>query len=167
MIFLPKSPQAAISRPTPEDFFPKHRPPTHRTTDSAPFSPATPISPPSDPARRLLQGPPAKSKLLAAAKSKLLAADNGSEFHNYKKVEKALGADVYFALPHHAWERGTNENTNGLIRQYLPKGSDLGWVTQRDCTRIAETLNNRPRKRLGFRTPNEVYYDPSNFALQT
>lgn len=96
-----------------------------------------------------------------------ITADNGSEFHNYKKVEKALDADVYFALPHHAWERGTNENTNGLIRQYLPKGADLGWLTQKDCTRIAETLNNRPRKRLGFRTPNEVYYDPSNFALQT
>ena len=108
-------------------------------------------------------------KLLGREKERVITitADNGSEFHNYKKVEKALDADVYFALPHHAWERGTNENTNGLIRQYLPKGADLGWLTQKDCTRIAETLNNRPRKRLGFRTPNEVYYDPSNFALQT
>jgi len=70
-------------------------------------------------------------------------------------------------MPHHAWERGSNENTNGLIRQYLPKGADLRLLTQKFCTRVAEILNNRPRKRLGFRTPNEVYYDPSNFELQT
>ena len=70
-------------------------------------------------------------------------------------------------MPHHVWERGSNENTNGLIRQYLPKGADLRLLTQKSCTRVAEILNNRPRKRLGFRTPNEVYYDPLNFALQT
>ena len=55
-------------------------------------------------------------------------------------------------------ERGTNENTNGLIRQYLPKGINLGRITQRQCVRIAERLNNRPRLRLGFQTPNELYY---------
>jgi transposase, IS30 family len=89
---------------------------------------------------------------------KTITADNGTEFHNYRELESRLGAEVYFATPHHAWERGTNENTNGLIRQYLPKGTNLSHLTQRQCDRIAEQLNNRPRLRLGFKTPNEVYY---------
>ena len=107
--------------------------------------------------------------LLAKEKDRVMTitADNGSEFHNYRKVEKALETQVYFATPHHAWERGTNENTNGLIRQYIPKGEDLKPLTQRDCTTIAENLNNRPRKRLGFKTPNEVYYNIKTVALQT
>ena len=87
-----------------------------------------------------------------------VTADNGAEFHMYRTLERRLRTTVYFALPHHAWERGTNENTNGLLRQYLPKGTDLSALTQRQCTAIAATLNNRPRRRLGFRTPNEVYY---------
>jgi len=85
--------------------------------------------------------------------------DNGVEFHGYKTIEHALDATVFFATPHHAWERGTNENTNGLIRQYLPKGTPLGHLTQRLCSRIAHDLNHRPRKRHGFRTPHEVYHD--------
>jgi IS30 family transposase len=89
---------------------------------------------------------------------KTITADNGTEFHNYRELESILGTQVYFATPHHAWERGTNENTNGLIRQYLPKGTNLGQLTQRQCSRIAEQLNNRPRLRLGFKTPNEAYY---------
>ena len=89
---------------------------------------------------------------------KTITADNGTEFHNYRELESILGTRVYFATPHHAWERGTNENTNGLIRQYLPKGINLSGITQRQCDRIAEQLNNRPRLRLGFRTPNEAYY---------
>jgi IS30 family transposase len=89
---------------------------------------------------------------------KTITADNGTEFHNYRELENILGAEVYFATPHHAWERGTNENTNGLIRQYLPKGTNLSRLTQPQCDRIAEQLNNRPRLRLGFKTPNEVYY---------
>lgn len=60
--------------------------------------------------------------------------------------------------PHHAWERATNENTNGLLRQYLPKQTCLRLLTQAQCNAIAQRLNNRPRLRLGFRTPNEVYY---------
>ena len=87
-----------------------------------------------------------------------ITADNGSEFHLYKKIERRLGTKVYFATPHHAWERGTNENTNGLLRQYLPKRTCLRDLTQVQCNAIAERLNNRPRLRLGFRTPNEVYY---------
>jgi len=98
---------------------------------------------------------------------KTITADNGCEFHNYKDLELALDTNVYFATPHHAWERGTNENTNGLIRQYLPKGTNLSTVTQGYCERISATLNNRPRKRLGFRTPNEVYGLSIFVALQS
>jgi len=87
-----------------------------------------------------------------------LTTDNGVEFHGYKHLERALGTKVYFAAPHHAWERGTNENTNGLIRQYLPKGTSLARLTQARCDAIASALNHRPRLRLGFRTPNEIYH---------
>jgi len=98
---------------------------------------------------------------------KTITADNGGEFHGYRRIERALDTSVYFALPHHAWERGTNENTNGLIRQYLPKGTPLDDLTQSTCTKIAKSLNNRPRKRLGFKTPNEIYYQLPFVALQT
>ena len=89
---------------------------------------------------------------------KTITSDNGAEFHIYKQIEAQLGATFYFATPHHAWERGTNENTNGLVRQYLPKGVNLKTLTQPQCVSIANQLNNRPRLRLGFQTPNEVYY---------
>lgn len=84
-----------------------------------------------------------------------ITADNGTEFHQFKKVEDATGTRFYFCTPHHSWERGTNENTNGLIRQYLPKGKSMAHITQRDCDRIAKKLNTRPRKILGVRTPEE------------
>ena len=86
-----------------------------------------------------------------------VTADNGTEFHGYADVEAATGVVFYFATPHHSWERGTNENTNGLIRQYLPKKTSLAKVTQADCDEIAARLNSRPRKRLGFKTPEECY----------
>lgn len=88
-----------------------------------------------------------------------LTSDNGAEFHGYKQIEQALQTTVYFATPHHAWERGTNENTNGLLRQYLPKGTPLGDLTQPRCDDIAAKLNHRPRRRLGYLTPHEVYYN--------
>jgi len=69
----------------------------------------------------------------------------------------ATGVPFYFATPHHSWERGTNENTNGLIRQYLPKRTSMAHVQQSDCDVIAAELNSRPRKRLGYRTPEECY----------
>jgi transposase, IS30 family len=87
-----------------------------------------------------------------------LTADNGSEFHMYKTLERRLHATVYFATPHHAWERGSNENTNGLLRQYLPKGTHLGALTQRQCRAFATKLNHRPRRRHGFLTPHELYH---------
>jgi IS30 family transposase len=86
-----------------------------------------------------------------------ITADNGTEFHDYARIEAATGTTFYFATPHHAWERGTNENTNGLLRQYLPKGASMARLTQRDCTRIARALNTRPRKRHDFQTPEERY----------
>ena len=93
----------------------------------------------------------------AARRIRSVTVDNGTEFHGYKHIEAATGADFFFAAPHCSWERGTNENTNGLIRQYAPKRTSLAHLTQQDCDRIANKLNNRPRKRLGFRTPAECY----------
>lgn len=93
----------------------------------------------------------------AQHRTKTLTLDNGTEFHGYKTIEAQTGTTIYFATPHHSWERGTNENTNGLIRQYLPKRKSMKAINQRDCDRIAGQLNNRPRKRLGFLTPAEVY----------
>ena len=86
-----------------------------------------------------------------------ITADNGTEFHSYKLIEDATDVPFYFATPHHSWERGTNENTNGLIRQYLPKRTSMAHITQVDLEVIARKLNTRPRKRLGFRTPEECY----------
>ena len=88
-----------------------------------------------------------------------ITADNGTEFHDYRAIEQATQVPFYFATPHHAWERGTNENTNGLLRQYVPKGRNLATLTQENCERIAWHLNQRPRKRLGFRTPQECFND--------
>ena len=90
---------------------------------------------------------------------KSITADNGTEFHQYKKVELATNYPYYFANPHHSWERGTNENTNGLIRQYLIKGTSMEGLTQQRCNVIAAKLNTRPRKRLGYKTPEECFYE--------
>ena len=87
-----------------------------------------------------------------------VTADNGTEFHGYADIERTTEARFYFATPHHAWERGTNENTNGLIRQYLPKRQSMASITQYDCNAIARKLNRRPRKRLGYQTPAECYH---------
>lgn len=84
-----------------------------------------------------------------------ITADNGTEFHGYQDLEAATGALFYFATPHHSWERGSSENTNGLIRQYLPKRTSMARLSQADCDRIAGKLNSRPRKRLDFRSPEE------------
>jgi IS30 family transposase len=83
-------------------------------------------------------------------------ADNGKEFAAHAELAAVLGLDVYFARPYHAWERGTNENTNGLVRQFFPKGLDLRQVTARQVEHVEDLLNNRPRKCLGYRTPLEV-----------
>jgi len=86
-----------------------------------------------------------------------ITADNGKEFSGHKAISKALGVDFYFAHPYSSWERGTNENTNGLIRQYLPKGTEFERVNDDKCDFIMDRLNNRPRKCLGYRTPKKVF----------
>ncbi len=86
-----------------------------------------------------------------------ITVDNGTEFHGYADLEEKTQARFYFATPHHAWERGTNENINGLLRRYLPKRESMKHLSQWDCNRIAAILNTRPRKRLGYRTPEECY----------
>ena len=89
---------------------------------------------------------------------KTITFDNGTEFHSYKEIEAKTSVKCYFAAPYHSWERGTNENTNGLIRQYLPKRSCMKGITQADCDQIAYRLNTRPRKRHCYKTPEELYY---------
>jgi IS30 family transposase len=87
-----------------------------------------------------------------------ITLDNGKEFCEHEAIAKALRARIYFAHPYASWERGLNENTNGLVRQYFPKGSDLAKVTEAEVQRVAALLNNRPRKTLGYRTPNEIFF---------
>jgi IS30 family transposase len=87
---------------------------------------------------------------------KTITADNGTEFHGYRQIEQITGIPIYFATPYHSWERGTNENTNGLIRQYVQKNTSMKTLTQAQCNEIACRLNNRPRKRHRFRSPLEI-----------
>jgi transposase, IS30 family len=89
---------------------------------------------------------------------KTITADNGTEFHQYRLIENETAVRFYFATPHHSWERGSNENTNGLIRQYIPKGKSMKKLTQQQCDSIAYRLNTRPRKRLNFKTPEECFH---------
>jgi IS30 family transposase len=91
-------------------------------------------------------------------KVRTVTLDNGTEFHDYDKVEAECAVKFYFATPYHSWERGTNENTNGLIRQYLPKRKSMASLTQQRCEEIALRLNRRPRKRHGYKTPEAVLY---------
>lgn len=102
----------------------------------------------------------ARARQLIAAQPhpvRTITVDNGTEFHDYAALGQATGTRFYFATPHHAWERGTNENTNGLLRQYLPKRQSMAHLTQHVCNRIAAKLNRRPRKRLAYYTPEECY----------
>jgi IS30 family transposase len=88
-----------------------------------------------------------------------LTVDNGKEFASHESVAETLEIKVYFADPYSAWQRGLNENTNGLIRQYVPKASEVRSLTDRQVQHIMDRLNNRPRKSLGFLTPNEIFYE--------
>jgi IS30 family transposase len=96
-----------------------------------------------------------------------LTSDNGGEFAHHARIAQGLGADFYFARPHASWERGVNENTNGLVRQYFPKRTDFATITQAEVEQVVERLNERPRKTLGYRTPNEVFYKRRPVALQS
>ena len=100
--------------------------------------------------RRLLE--PIASKVFT------LTSDNGKEFARHQEIATSLQANFYFAHPYSSWERGLNENTNGLIRQYFPKKHDFTTITEKDISMVINKLNNRPRKCLGFKTPNQVFF---------
>ena len=93
-------------------------------------------------------------------KRQSLTLDNGREFARPLELEKKLQLPIYFAHPYHSWERGTNENTNGLLRQYMPKGSDLTEVSPQELAGYVRQLNHRPRQCLGFHTAFEVFHAP-------
>jgi transposase, IS30 family len=99
-------------------------------------------------------------KMMGAVKDfvETITFDNGREFVHHEGIGGELGAKVYFTKPYHSWERGLNEHTNGLIRQYFSKGTSLEHVTQEEIEKVENLLNNRPRKVLGYRTPSEVFF---------
>ena len=91
------------------------------------------------------------------AKRKTFTLDNGPEFSDWERLEKKSGATVYFAYPYHFWERGTNENTNGLLRQYFPRSLDFNLTASEELSAVVRRLNDRPRKRLGFKSPRQIF----------
>lgn len=97
-------------------------------------------------------------KRFAKQKRQSITYDNGTEFASHEMIERKTKATVYFANPYHSWERGTNENTNGLIRQFFPKRSSFTIISQEAVNRVARLLNRRPRKRLGYLTPFETFH---------
>ncbi|MBU4289292.1 MAG: IS30 family transposase [Proteobacteria bacterium] len=98
---------------------------------------------------------------------KTLTLDNGKEFSQFKQLEKKTGLCVYFADPYSSWQRGSNENTNGLIRQYFPKGTNFRDITSKDLAFVVKKLNHRPRKCLNYQTPHEIIYNAIHGALAT
>jgi len=91
-----------------------------------------------------------------------VTSDNGKEFANHRAMADALKIDFFFAKPYHSWERGANENLNGLVRQYFPKKSNFDLIEKEQVEKVEKILNNRPRKRYGFRTPEEVFVNAIN-----
>jgi IS30 family transposase len=100
-----------------------------------------------------------------AAKVHTITVDNGKEFCDHELIAAGLQARIYFAHPYASWERGLVENTNGLIRQYFPKKYDFAKFTDKELQQVEDKLNNRPRKSLGYRTPNEVFFKQRPVAL--
>lgn len=98
---------------------------------------------------------------------KTMTVDNGSEFAGFKEIERGTGVSVYFADPHSPWQRGCNENTNGLLRRYFPKGFDFRLVSDKLIQMVVEKLNHRPRKCLNYRTPYEVFFNTKTVALRS
>ena len=96
-----------------------------------------------------------------------ISGDNGKEFAEHRQIAETLKAVFYFAHPYSAWQRGTNENTNGLVRQYFPKSTNFSTVTQAQALAATDKLNQRPRKCLAFRTPFEVFFEHQPVALVT
>ena len=123
-------------------------------------------------AESVLEGFTQRMRTLPPAVRSTLTYDQGKEMARHRELAQRLNIRVYFADPHSPWQRPTNENTNGLLRQYLPKGTDFSGLSQRYLTNIATALNTRPRKCLGFRTPQEVMTEEirgfnATVALQT
>jgi IS30 family transposase len=87
-----------------------------------------------------------------------ITSDNGKEFANHIYIEQKLGIDFYFAEPYKSWQRGLNEHTNGLIREYIPKKTKFAEISDQFIVEIQEKLNHRPRKVLGYKTPHEVFF---------
>jgi IS30 family transposase len=100
-----------------------------------------------------------------AAQVHTITVDNGKEFCDHELIAAGLQARIYFAHPYASWERGLVENTNGLVRQYFPKKYDFAKFTDKDLQQVEDLLNNRPRKTLGYRTPNEVFFKQLFVAL--
>ena len=91
-------------------------------------------------------------------KKQTITYDNGTEFASFEATSRKTKMDVYFAHPYHSWERGTNENTNGLIRRYYPKGTYFSKINAKQFKIVVNKINHRPRKRLGYKTPYEVFH---------
>lgn len=94
---------------------------------------------------------------IAKRKRKTFTLDNGPEFSDWERLEKKSGATVYFAYPQHPWERGSNENTNGLLRQYFPRSLNFNMITAEELAHATQRLNKRPRKRLSFKSPHSIF----------
>ena len=107
----------------------------------------------------------ARVLLPLADRIKTITYDNGKEFASHVEIATSLGSLSYFAKPYHSWERGLNEHTNGLFRQYFPKGSDLSIVSDTDVQKVEDKLNSRPRKILGYRTPREVFFNAKTLPV--
>jgi IS30 family transposase len=90
-----------------------------------------------------------------------ITADNGKEFADHERIARDLRTKIYFAHPYSSWERGSNENMNGLVRQYFPKKRSFATITQQEIDFVMDRLNNRPRKCLGFKSPNQVFFNHS------
>lgn len=96
---------------------------------------------------------------------KTFTSDNGKEFSGFKELEKELGIKTYFANPYHSWERGTNENTNGLLRRFFPKGTEFLKLTKEEVNKAVQKINNRPRKCLNWKTPHEEFWGEPGVAF--
>jgi IS30 family transposase len=118
-------------------------------------------------ARRVRRAITEQMSRLPPSLRRTLTLDNGKEFSEHKRLASSLDISVYFAEPYKPWQRGSNENTNGLLRQFFPKGTDfrpIGWQTIAEATNL---INNRPRKRLNYRTPNEILASRFAVAIET
>lgn len=118
-------------------------------------------------ARRVRRAITERMEQLPPALRRTLTLDNGKEFSEHERLAANLNMGVYFAEPYKSWQRGSNENTNGLLRQYFPKGTDFRTVGWQRIAEATDSLNNRPRKRLGYRTPNEVLASHLGVAFET